>query len=88
MKYVAGKPIAVTHSRGKGPSHDSLQSREQEEDWRRRHEAETADDYGAAAKITNPNFQQIKEASNTDDVFSSMAEIASCSYEARRVSES
>jgi len=54
---MAGKPVAVTHSRGKGPQ-------------------------------PKPNSSESTESMMTtygDTVFNSMAEIASCSYEARQV---
>jgi len=47
---MAGKPVAVTHSRGKGP------------------------------------LPKSDSTDSSDTAFSSMAEIASCSYEARQVS--
>jgi len=53
---MTGKPVAVTHSRGKGLS----------------------------AKSGGPELTKSATLSN-DVSFSSMAEIASCSYEARQV---
>jgi len=51
---TAGKPVAVTHSRGKGPQMKS-------------------------------DGSELADFALSDTSFNSMAEVASCSYEARQV---
>ena len=83
-----GKPVAVTHSKGqgrKGPVPGSDIEYEQKM-WRIKKNKSTATDPDQRSK-PDPSMEGFGRKGNLDD-FSSMAEIASCSYEARKVRKS
>ena len=72
---MAGKPVAVTHSKGKGPA----QCRQQ------LNNLESACNINENSKPTGGMDCNHANQGDVDNVFNSMAEIASCSYEARQV---
>lgn len=96
LKYL-GKPVAVTHSRGKGqqgptPGSDPQYERQQ---WEVRKqnggkrgrskviETKLPEDYEDF--VDDENEENLNGSKPNTSTFHSMAEIASCSYEARQV---
>ena len=80
MLFYAGKPVVITHSKGLSAPTNPNSNLEYEKSLWRKHkgidEGTDKDANEAADLNTHPSAHEI---------FHSMAEIASCSYEARKV---
>jgi len=83
-----GKPVAVTHSRGKGPSR-KVDSSVEEQYWKSRRgeqdDPSTGKQQDGGEREGGMSVQSVAPPAHSGDVLNSMAEIASCSYEARKV---
>ena len=93
---LAGKPIAVTHSKGKAAARDrpGTDLDYERAHWKRKGlKIRKGPAKGNLDPERNPDVLEMMEddteeeekSSETTEAFNSMAEIASCSYEARKV---
>ena len=85
-----GKPVAVTHSRGKGVTKDRPGTDfEYEKKYWRQKAASKGKTSSSINNSENPVIQETNSNTSSDpkksESFHSMADIASCSYEARKV---